>query len=261
MYEAEIPLQGGNVSNEVVRIGQTTRRATGSWSPGVHALLRHLEAQGFAGAPRFLGIDQQGREILSFVEGVVGHYPLPDACWSDETMIEVAHFVRRYHDAVSSFVPPRDAQWQQSFPDPAAHEIICHHDIAPYNLVYINNQPHALIDFDEAGPGPRAWDLAYAAYRFAPLAHTGDADLQRLGLADPMRQGQRLRQFCAAYGIDAHTVLALVGPRLQRMCDTLIERAVHNAAFRKMVAEGHLDHYQAELAVLHTMYQTIEQQL
>ncbi|GHO88672.1 phosphotransferase [Dictyobacter formicarum] len=248
MYEAEIPLSGGNVSSGIVRVGQTTRRPLGFWSPVVQSLLRHLEEQGFAGAPRFLGIDQQGREILSFIEGEMGHYPLQDAWWSEETMVEVAHFVRRYHDAVSSFVPPADAQWKQSFPDASAHEIICHNDIAPYNTVYAQNRPVALIDFDEAGPGPRIWDLAYAAYCFVPLVHTNDPDLQRLGLVDPVRQGQRLRLFCATYGVDAHPVLAMVEQRLQRMYDIIIERAAYSPAFQKMVEEGHLDFYRSELA-------------
>jgi hypothetical protein len=35
----------------------------------VHQLLLHLEKKGFAGSPRFLGLDEQGREILTFLEG------------------------------------------------------------------------------------------------------------------------------------------------------------------------------------------------
>jgi len=63
-------LTGGNMSS-VQRIGDTVRRETGPWSPAVHALLRFLQDVGFAGAPRFLGIDGQGREILSFIDGDV----------------------------------------------------------------------------------------------------------------------------------------------------------------------------------------------
>ena len=69
--EQEIPLSGGNIT-EVVRIGQAVHRATGPWSTAVHGLLQHLETQGFESAPRFLGTDQQGREMLSFIEGEVG---------------------------------------------------------------------------------------------------------------------------------------------------------------------------------------------
>jgi aminoglycoside phosphotransferase (APT) family kinase protein len=45
-----------------------------------------------------------------------------------------------------------------------------------------DGRPVALIDFDVAHPGPRAWDLAYAAYRFVPLTAGGHAreQLRRL---------------------------------------------------------------------------------
>src|SRR5262249_49783642 len=41
----------------------TVRRPAGPWTPAVHALLTHLHAAGFHGAPRPLGIDEHGREI------------------------------------------------------------------------------------------------------------------------------------------------------------------------------------------------------
>lgn len=223
----------------------------GPWSPAIHALLRHLEAQGFEGAPRLLGIDQQGREVLTFIEGEMGHYPLPGYMWSDEALIAVARLLRGYHEAQDGFVAPEGAIWQFSYPDPSAHKIICHNDVAPYNMVYREGKPHALIDFDEAGPGPRVWDVAYAAYRFVPLVHAHDPAIAQLGLTDPGRQARRLQLFCDAYQIETGEVLAMVEPRLQAMCTTLIERAGKgNMAFQKMIEEGHLDHYRRELADL-----------
>ena len=70
----EIPLLGGNTST-VVRVGDTVRRNAGPWTPAVHALLRHLERVGFNGSPRALGMDERGREVISFVEGECGSYP------------------------------------------------------------------------------------------------------------------------------------------------------------------------------------------
>src|SRR5579859_7043233 len=224
MPEQEIPLQGGNVTG-AVRVGNTVRRATGPWSSAVHHLLHHLERHGFGGASQFLGIDAQGREMLSYVEGEVGHYPLPHYMWSDTVLQAVARFLRRYHDATLDFVAPADAAWQFVYPDSSKHEVICHNDVAPYNMVFVQEQPHALIDFDYAGPGPRAWDMAYAAYRFVPLMHTENQELQRLGLTDPTMQKQRLQRFCAAYGISTLEVLALIEPRLQALCTTIIESA------------------------------------
>lgn len=55
----EEQLQGGFV-NLVVRIGDTVRRQPGERAGFVHELLRHFEAQEWLGAPRFLGIDDDG---------------------------------------------------------------------------------------------------------------------------------------------------------------------------------------------------------
>jgi hypothetical protein len=56
----------------VVRVGDTVRRRMYPWSATIHRLLAHLEAVGFDRAPRFLGIDAQGREVLSYLEGTSG---------------------------------------------------------------------------------------------------------------------------------------------------------------------------------------------
>jgi hypothetical protein len=67
----------GNVST-VVRIADTVRRGTGPWTPAVHALLRYLEEVGFDGAPRVRGIDEQGREILTYLSGDVPRRASPE---------------------------------------------------------------------------------------------------------------------------------------------------------------------------------------
>jgi len=68
------PLGGGNVSAGVVRVGDTVRRPSGPWTGSVDALLRHLERVGFTGAPRALGRDEKGRQVLEYVPGQV-HVP------------------------------------------------------------------------------------------------------------------------------------------------------------------------------------------
>ena len=76
----EVPLAGGDVNigeNVVVRVDDTVRRPRSDRADAVHALLRHFESVGFDGAPRFLGVDQRGREVLSFVEGKPAFKPVP----------------------------------------------------------------------------------------------------------------------------------------------------------------------------------------
>ncbi len=261
MIEKEIPLKGGNVTN-VVRIGKTVRRATGIWSPSVHGLLRHLEAQGFNGAPRFLGFDNQGREILTFIEGEVGHYPLQTYMWSEEVLIETARFLRHYHDAAAGYIPSANAVWQIEYPDRSQHEVICHTDVAPYNMVFLDGKPHALIDFDTAGPGPRIWDIAYVVYRFIPLSY--GLNLQHLELEDPLIQSQRLKKFCDAYGFtnSREKLLSTVIARIEALCTLVVKRAAeHNPVYQKMIEEGALDFYRRDIETMQYHRSQLEQYL
>ena len=256
-------LNGGNMT-EVVRIGDTVRRVVGPWSSTIHDLLRYLEKHGFEGAPRVLGVDDKGREILTFIKGEVGKYPLPHYMWSDQVLEEAARLLRRFHDLTAEYTPPAKAIWQFTYPDTQKHEVICHNDFAPYNIVFVNSHPKAIIDFDTAGPGPRAWDLAYAAYCFIPLVHSADIALQQLGLTDYKIQAQRLVLFCESYGtiIQPQEVLDMVEPRLQALC-TLIQKSAemgHNA-FQKQIEEGHLAMYQRELQAYEWYYPRLRQSI
>jgi hypothetical protein len=76
----------------------------------VHALLAHLADKGFTGAPRPLGFDEQGREVLTFLEGetIGGRRPRPAWVHAEDTLNQVARWMRAYHQAVADFVPPPD---------------------------------------------------------------------------------------------------------------------------------------------------------
>lgn len=87
---AEVPLPGGAVST-VVRVGNTVRRPPAA--PFVHRLLAFFQQAGWDGAPRFLGFDAHGREILSFVPGHVAWQPDQPAEVTGE-----ASLVRAFHD-------------------------------------------------------------------------------------------------------------------------------------------------------------------
>jgi hypothetical protein len=242
----ELPLNGGNITG-VVRIGDTVRRAQGPWSATVHHLLLHLEQAGFAGAPRFRGIDAQHREILTFLPGQVGEFAY---ALKAEAVVAAARLLRRFHDATATYRAPHGAAWQIAYPDPARHEVICHNDFAPYNLVFVDRLPVAIIDFDTAGPGPRLWDVAYAIYRFAPLFASDDEAAP--GLRDLPSAAARIRLFCDAYGIGAAPeLLDMVEQRLHALCVHIITRALRgDAAYRAMIAEGHLGIYQQSIAHL-----------
>jgi hypothetical protein len=196
MSSSEVPLRGGNVSSGVVRVGDTVRRPVGPWTPAVHALLRHLHAAGYEGAPRPMGLDERGREVLSFIPGAVAWPDNVHLLDGDDQLRRVARLIREFHDAVAGFRPPPDAEWQALIPAEGSG-IIAHHDLAPWNLV-IGEQQWAFIDWDCAAPGSRLWDLAYAMHGFVPLSanpgyQRGDAPRRMRLLADEygLRQAQR----------------------------------------------------------------------
>lgn len=64
----ETPLTGGRSRTGIVRVGDTVRRPLHDRSAWTHRVLRRLEGAPII-APWFLGIDDQNREILSYLPG------------------------------------------------------------------------------------------------------------------------------------------------------------------------------------------------
>jgi len=243
---AEVELAGGN-ENVVVRVGDTVRRSVHPWTPAVQALLRHLEAVGFAGAPRSLGIDDLGREMLTFIPGRVGNYPLLPAMTTDAALTASARLLRAYHDAATVQPAWLDLPWHWRHPEPARWEVICHSDVAPYNVVFDGEEPVALIDFDHAGPGPRTWDVAYAVYRFAPLA--ADRNLTEFGHDPAGDRTRRLRVFLDAYGkVETRGLIDLVIERVTGLRNDILTRAAAgDPGVERHLAEDHVGSYNADL--------------
>jgi hypothetical protein len=128
-------LAGAGEGRVIWRVGDTVRRPVGRQTAAVHALLRHLESVGFDGAPRVHGIDDEGREVLSFVEGQEGR----QVRHGEQTLAQVGRLVRRFHEAVAGFRPPPDAVWRPtgsaeghagSDEGLAGPTIVCHGDLA-----------------------------------------------------------------------------------------------------------------------------------
>ena len=95
-HEAEVVLAGGMTNaGLVMRVGNTVRRPRRPTSEATEALLGHLEEVGFDGAPRYLGSDERGREVLSYIPGVAPIVPYPDWAFTDATLVSVAERVGR----------------------------------------------------------------------------------------------------------------------------------------------------------------------
>lgn len=247
--ENEEMLTGGNVSN-VYRLGDTVRRELKPDSYKIHKLLKHLENKGFSYAPKFIGIDEKGREILSYIEGEAGIYPLKKYMWSDDCLIEIAKMLRLYHDSVQDF--SFDESWGLLDLTPQPVEVLCHNDFAIYNIIFNHERPVGIIDFDNAGPGPRLYDIAYTLYTCVPLSRlrlSESGEINYYNSQDANRIKQRVTLFFESYGIGIEEgYLEMVLLRLEGLCRSMVRKSSEgDIAFQKMIDEGHLEHYQNDI--------------
>jgi tRNA A-37 threonylcarbamoyl transferase component Bud32 len=190
-----------------VRSGQTVRKP---WSESTPAVIRFMSAVRSAGVdvPQHLGCDEQGRQVIEFVPGVMAEDRGP---LSARDLARVGALVRRIHDA-SAKVPLDDGWSSPLLPAPGAADLVCHNDLTPWNLV--TGERWVFIDWDGAGPSTRLWDLAYSAQAFAGIAEGAD-------VADA---AARLRAFVDGYDPDAELRRALpsvLAPRATAMHDML----------------------------------------
>lgn len=232
MGEQEHPLEGGNVSAGVVRVGETVRKPATASTSAVGSLLRDLETAGFTGAPRFHGLDERGRQILDYVHG-----PLADTLppMSLHDLARVGRLIRGLHEAASTHVPADDAVWAVEIA-PDREDLICHHDLAPWNLVCAD-AGWVFIDWDGAGPGSRLWDLGYAAHGFVPL-HAGGT---------PAIDGPRLRALVDGYGLPANErkrLPELMERHVRGMYELLVDgHLTGRQPWDRLFDEGHGDHW------------------
>lgn len=237
----EQSLEGGNASGVVVRVGQTVRKP---WLPTTGRMVDYMASLRAAGIdiPGVHGRDDQGRLVLDYVPGTmaIDVAPLPDA-----VVRRVGALVRSIHDASAPLGVPED--WSDGLLPAPHRELICHNDLATWNLV-IDGGRLVFIDWDGAAPSSRLWDLAYAAIPFAHLFPGADVDAST----------RRLAAFLAGYDADEDLRAGLpeaLEQRAQAMYDLLLSS--HTATGREpwatMFAEGHGDHWRdtARFIALH----------
>lgn len=222
----------------VTRVGAEVRRPAGPWTANVHRLLRSYADAGVAETPRPLGLTADGRERLTYLPGVVPAYPMPEWVWRESVLVDAARLLRRLHDASVPLAEVEDG-WRSPVREPV--EVVCHNDFAPYNLVFTEGRLAGVIDFDYCSPGPRAWDLAYLAYRLAPL--TG-----WLEPGEPATDGERagrLARLIEAYGapVGPGELMPVVVARLRDLAE-FSEVAAARLAKPELV--GHAAGYRAD---------------
>jgi Ser/Thr protein kinase RdoA (MazF antagonist) len=198
--QSEVELSGGRLTPGVVRIGETVRRPHKAASYFVASLLAHLAAEGCEWAPRYLGRDSQGRDVLSYMHGEV---PAKWRHFTDEQLIAAARIVRSLHDR-TCHSPLR-----------AANSVVCHNDLGPNNFVFRDSIPCALIDFDLAAPGEPVDDLGYMAWAWCISSKPSRGPVTA--------QAQQVVVLANAYG--------LTHAERVRLPDAIVERQRRNTEF------------------------------
>jgi hypothetical protein len=206
----------------VYRRGGVVHRPANPWTSTVHSLLRHLEAVGFAGAPRVVGtgFDEQGRETVTYIPGEFVHSGL----WRLEGAHEIGRLFRDLHHATAGFRAPNDAVWYPWFGRNvgSSRRVIGHCDVGPWNIVARDGRPVALIDWDWAGPADPLFELAQACWLNAKLHD--DEVATRESLPSLGERARHLRAIVDGYELPAQSRRGFV--------TRMVEYAVHYNAYQ-----------------------------
>ena len=217
----EEALPGGNTTGAMLIDGVVHKRAS-PWTATVHAVLRHLEGAGFDAAPRALGFDDQGREMLTYLRGetIGDREPWPGWASADSMLVQVGRWLRRVHDLTAGFTPPQDECWfAGGTMGPGL--IVGHQDAAPFNAVVDGDRLVGFCDWDIAGPSSREFDLAFSALTWVPLASPRDGI--PLSDDDLRERSRRLHLLLDAYGYDGNRgdFATTVSQRARRQAETI----------------------------------------
>lgn len=195
----EQPLEGGIANaGRVVRVGPHVLRPSSPHTGSVHTFLRAVGEAGFRGAAMPVGIDEDGRERLAFIDGEVPVPPYPPWSQSDTALASIARLLRGLHAAARGF-DPQGLTWNDALADPAGGTLVCHNDVELSNVVFRDGVAVALLDFEFAAPGRPVYDLAHLARLCVPI--DDELDQARLGWR-PADRPARLRLVADAYGLD-----------------------------------------------------------
>jgi len=206
----EIALRGGRVTESVVKVNNTVRRPHKATSDFTNSILIFLHENNFHSCPEFLGRDEQGRDVYSFIEGYV-----PNDI-GDTTILQLCSFMkllRMFHDLSAIFLN-------------SSEKVVCHNDPSPCNTVFLDGEPIALIDWDDAAVGERWEDLAYVLWLWINIGSHNRDEIHIM---------EHIKEALSAYGADANIKVDFAEKLLKRMDKVLEETLKTNPLYEKIV--------------------------
>ena len=207
--QTEIALKGGRTTKGVMKINNTVRRPHKETSNYVNKILIFLYDNNFLFCPKFLGIDELGRDTYSYIEGFV-----PDEIGNTtiEQLCLFMKIVREFHDKSILFLNDAD-------------KVLCHNDLSPCNTVFVNNKPIAIIDWDNVSVGERWQDIVYILWLWINIGSHKRSEIDIIG---------QMQKALQSYGADIHTQTDLSDKLLWRMDKVLAETPMASPQYNRI---------------------------
>lgn len=203
----EFILKGGRSTAGVVRVGDTLRRPHKEESNFANLILKFLEKRNYAFSQRYLGQDEEGRDVFRFIEGYV---PSEIGDTTFPQLLSFMKIVRKMHD-ISTEIAPEG-------------QVICHNDLSPCNTVFREGTPIAIIDWDSAVYGERWEDLTYILWLWINIGSFQRDKIDILG---------QMRAALVAYGADKDTLRSFADKLIWRMNKVVSDMASDNYQYER----------------------------
>lgn len=246
-------LDGGR--DNIIKNNDIVYRPSHEWTSNVHDFLRYLHKCGFVKVPLPQGINEDGQELVSFVDGEVFNNELSQDARSDDTLISFAKFIRKFHDLGADYIECLNGNEKWMLPVQTEIETMCHGDLAPYNTALEGKRVVGLIDFDTLHPGSRIWDVSYALYRWIPLMSEDNPE----NFGTRSDKTRRIELFFETYGTDAidqEGVFDWVIRRLEYLVSYMKQEANNgDESFEQHINDGHIKSYLEDVKYIREQWQ------
>lgn len=185
---SETPIPGGRLNRgRLVRNGDFILRPA-TEDPAVEQLIIEV-GKVFSGIPKTFGRDLQGRLKLEWIEGESAETFEESKAKSKIRLRSVGALLRMLHDSTAGIANTEVAEFRHSLDPSGVHEVICHGDAGPGNIVFRDGKACALIDWEMAAPGRRSWDLATVLRYWAPFRNPMNKKAAEL-LLNPLQRAK-----------------------------------------------------------------------